>query len=152
MKRAQQGPPQPESETPAKVESDVIADVEEALSTRHGAGLVRDETLRLDARTGVGSAWLKARIGTDDRAYEAEVFVRGIEGELFEGALGFLVDYLDGLLEEWIANDRDAWLPLDWDAREYEDVTVFARGDLRDYRAEREADRLLTSNGHSSSS
>lgn len=145
-------PPAPESEAPSPVDPAFLGDVEEALVERHGGGLGDDETVRLEASTGVDAAWLKARVGTEERAYEAELFARDVDGEGLEGALGLLVDYLDGLLEEWLANERDAWLPLDWDTRTYDGITLFARGDLRDYAAERAADALLSGNGHSPSS
>ena len=144
--------PTPESEAPSPVEPELLADVEEALVERHGAGLSDDETVRLEASSGASAAWLKARVGNDQRAHEAELFVRDVDGDGLDGALGVLVDYLDGLLEEWLASERDAWLPLDWDARAYEDLTLFARGDLRDRAAERAADALLSGDGHSTSS
>lgn len=148
--------PAPESEAPSPIDADLLAEVEEALVERHGDRLHDDETVRLEASAGARAAWLRARVGSDERGVEAELFMRGVEGEGLDGALGVLVDYLDGLLEEWLAGGRDAWLPLDWDARAYDDVTLFARGDLRDYAAERAADLLLSGNGasggHSTSS
>ncbi len=140
-------PPEPQREAPSLVESDAVVDIEAALVERHGGGFGDDETLRLEAHTGARAAWLLARVGTEERAYEAELFARGVEGELLDGALGLLIDYLDGLLEEWLESGRDAWLPLDWDTRTFDGVTLFARGDLRDYAAEREADLLLRGNG-----
>lgn len=149
------GPPRapaPESEAPSPADPDLLADVESALVERHGDALTDDESVRLEATLGPDAAWLKARIGSEERAYEAELFAREVEGEGLDGALGALVDYLDGLLEEWLASERDAWLPLDWEGRPYDGLTLYARGDLRDYAAERAADALLSGNGHSTSS
>lgn len=144
--------PAPEREAPSPVSSELLGDVEEALVERHGERLSDDESVRLEASLGASAAWLKARIGSDERGYEAELFVRDVDGDDLDGALGVLVDYLDGLLAEWLASERDAWLPLDWAPRAYDAFTVFARGDVRDYAAERAADALLSGNGHSTSS
>jgi hypothetical protein len=135
--------PAPDRETPDPLRTGLSVDLNDALNERHGPGLDAGEHIRLEARLGPRAAWILARVGTDQRAFEMELFAREVSGEELEGALGVLVDWLDGALGEWLAAGREGWVGLDWDRRELDGVSLWVRGELRDYEAEALADRLL---------
>jgi hypothetical protein len=116
--------------------------IADALRERHGASLRPGETLDIGARTGKRAAELACMVGTERRAHEVVLFVRNVDGEGIDGALGVLVDYLDAILEE-LAGSDDHYLPLDDEGRPYEKHVVFVRGIVRDYVAEEAAAKLL---------
>jgi hypothetical protein len=135
--------PSPDDETHAELREALTLDVAHGLNERHGESLEEGERVSVQARTGPEAAWVRARVGTEQRAFEMELFARGVPGEELEGALGVLVDWLDGALEQWLAAGREGWVGLDWDRRTLDGVSLFVRGGLRDYEAEAMADRLL---------
>ena len=87
-----------------------------------------------DAPVGYVLAYLCAADDPGLRIFATHRIVRG------DGALDRAVDYLDGVLAE-LADD--AFLPLDWEGRTYDDGHVFVRGEVRDYVAEEAAAKLL---------
>jgi hypothetical protein len=139
-------PPDPAAETTARVDGALLAQIIDALGDRHGL-----DEMELDGRTGDDAGWLRARIGPETETWELELFVRDVPGEALDGAVGALVDYLDGFLGAWVDNDREGWAPLDWEGRRYaldDDTTcsVYVRGEVRNLMAEQARDRLLESN------
>lgn len=138
--------PDPTAETTEWVDGALLAQILDALTGRHGLG-----DAELDGRTGATTGWLRARVGPETQTWELELFARDIGGEALEGALGVLVDYLDGFFEAWVAAGGEGWAPLDWEGRPYalddgESCVVFVRGEVRNLEAERARDRLLESN------
>lgn len=136
-------PPDVEREAPEAVPQALLDDLEELLAERYGGALDEGDHIRVEARTGPEAAWLNARVGSDDKAHEIELFTRGVPGDALEGALGVLVDFLDGVLEELFATVGDAYLPLDFTPRRFDEHTVYARSEVRDFAAEAAADALL---------
>lgn len=136
-------PPQVQREAPESVPLSLLQDLETLLSQRYGGALEDGERIRVDAKTGAKAAWLQARVGTSDRGHEFELFTRDVADEGLDGALGLLVDFLDGVLEAFFAAARDAYLPLEFAARRFEDTLLFARSEYRDYTAEAAAEALL---------
>ena len=134
--------PKPD-ETPTSILRALRSDLEAALFERHGGRLAKDETIRIDAQTGTGAAKVAATVGDARRGHVFEIFVRGVAGEPLEGALGLVVDYLDSVLEEWFAGEREGNLPLDFEGRPFENTIVFVRSEVHDWVAEAEAARWL---------
>lgn len=132
-----------EQETPEPVSLALLYDLERLLAERFGGALEEHETISIDARTGPDAAWLRARVGDSDAGHEIELFVRHVSGEGLDGALGILVDFLDGVLEELFAAHRDAYLPLDFAERRFENHLVFTRSEFRHFAAEAAAEALL---------
>ncbi|MCC7073101.1 MAG: hypothetical protein IT383_17395 [Deltaproteobacteria bacterium] len=107
-------------------------------------GLLHDShggTFDVDGREGENAALVAAVIGPEHAAHEVQVFVRGA------GAKEAALDYLDGLLGEIIGKEHDPahgyHLPLDWTPRDYEEHVVWVKGEVRDYKAEEAAAKLL---------
>lgn len=136
-------PPSPEQETSTPLDDALLGDIESALVERHGHALYDTEQLTLEGTTGPQAARLRFTVGDEDTRYEGELFVRGLADPSLDGALGILVDFLDGLLERWTEGGRAEWLPLEWATYGFEQATVWGRGDVRRPRLEREADLLL---------
>jgi hypothetical protein len=146
-------PPDLARECPDDVTNSLRDELRLGLRERHAARLDVDlhgvdEALDIDAMTGRGAAVAVAVVGTARRAHEVFVFarVRDDGDATLPRALAVVVDYIDGVLEELVGAD-DAFLPLDWEGRSWthdgDDVTVFVRGEVRDYVAEEGAAKLL---------
>lgn len=140
-------PPSPDQETSTPVDDALLEDIESALLERHGHGLHDRERLTVEGKTGPRAALLRFTLGDEDTRYDGELFFRGAAGPSLDGALGTLVDFLDGLLERWTDGGREEWLPLEWAPFGFEGASVWGRGDVRRPRLEREADALLRDAG-----
>jgi len=136
-------PPDPEQVAPKPAPDALRDDVERALNERHQEQLAADEIVRVELRTGRDAGWLRARVGTLEHAWEMELCATDVTGEGLEGALGVLVDWFDGALEEWLANERTGWVSVAWNTRTYDGTTLWARGEVRDFAAEAAADEWL---------
>jgi hypothetical protein len=134
--------PQPD-ETPTVIPTTLREDLESALFERHGEHLVDGEHIRIDGRVGPRAARVQATVGDARRGVVYEAFVREVDGELLDGALGLVVDYLDGVLEEVFAGQREGLFPLDFEGRPFEETFVYVRSEVHDWRAEAEAARWL---------
>jgi hypothetical protein len=143
------------AECPDDVDAALRDRLRHALRERHALRLGVDahgvdEVLDVDAMVGPAAAVAVVVSGTARRAHEVFVFARSPDdderGDVLDGALGVVVDYLDAVLEELVGAE-DAFLPLDWEGRHYEHhgrrVVVFVRGEVRDYVAEEDAATLL---------
>ena len=134
--------PDPDHETPTVAPRALIQQIGDALRERHGGSLRKGESLEIGARIGKRAAELACMVGSERRAHEVVLFVRHVDGDGIEGALGVLVDYLDAILDELVGSD-DHYLPLDDEGRPFEKHIVFVRGMVRDYVAEEAAAKLL---------
>lgn len=128
-------PPDPERECPRWLDDTERATLRGALRDQWGA------ELDMDGREGNDATLLSAALGPATRAHEISVFARGAE------AKALALDYLDGLLAEIVGEghgpDAGYFLPLGWAPRDFDGEVVWVRGEVRDYRAEEEAARLL---------
>ena len=116
------------------------------LIERHGASL-RNERFELDARREDGDAIVRLMLCSDDRThvYTMEaVILREKYPALSESqAVEISLDFLDWYVGEYFAEDRDAYLPLDWKSHTYGDLEVMARGEVRNEFLDDAADAWL---------
>lgn len=73
--------------------------------------------------------WLRTLVGTEKKAHE---FMFTTEDDNFD----LLVDYLDGILQEFFESERDALLPLDLSKRVFDDKTIWVKHEFRNFEAE----------------
>lgn len=55
----------------------------------------------------------------------------------------FLVDYIDTYFEEYLMEEEDLFLPIDWSPQEYDAVSFQMRGQIRNLKLEKMADEWL---------
>lgn len=128
-------PPDLERECPRWLDDTERAALRGALRDQWGDGL------DVDGREGDDAALLAAGLGPSTRAHEITVFARGAE------AKALALDYLDGLLAEIVGErhgpEEGYFLPLGFAPRDFDGDVVWVRGEVRDYRTEEEAAKLL---------
>jgi hypothetical protein len=138
-------PKQPDllHETPTPIDALLAEDLEALLNERYQPHLKTEEALNIKARIGHLAAWLLIRLGDHKAGHVFEFFVREAKNPDLEGSFGLLVDFADGVLAEFFAEDRDAWLPLDFTAQPFEGEIIFARHEFHRFDAEALAEELL---------
>ena len=134
-------------QTPDDVPFTLLDEIARALSRAHGRALSNDERVTVEAFTGDRAAFLAVRVGNHEDAHDFEFFCADKDGALLDGALGLLVDYADGVLKEFFAHDRDAFLPLEFQARRFDGKELLVRSERRALALEDAADRLLAGAG-----
>lgn len=117
--------------------------ITDALLERFLKRLNTGEDIFVKGFTGFESAFLEIDIGADTKMHHFEFFTKNLRGDELDGALGLLVDYADGVLEEFFRFKRNRFFPIDFVQREYDGHPVFARHELRNNKAEAMGDALL---------
>ncbi|MCP4502841.1 MAG: hypothetical protein GY822_23120 [Deltaproteobacteria bacterium] len=130
-------------ETPKMLPEDMRRIIETGLNEKNATFLDEGERIRVAGRRGKKAAFLQARVGNETLVMQFEVFARDFKGTDFDGPVGAVVDFLDGVLDEYFDEDREAYLPLDFTAHPYENGFVFARQEKRNFAAEEAGDALL---------
>lgn len=99
------------------------------LQKKYQSFLAPSEKITLSFYKDKDGFWLKGLVGTEKKAHE---FMLVTADEDFD----LLVDYLDGVLEEFFKSEREAFLSLDLSKRVFEDKTLWAKQELRNFEAE----------------
>lgn len=82
---------------------------------------------------------------------EARILPEEEELSVRKGCL-FLIDYIDLYFEEYLTEDEDLFIPIDWANYQYEAVDFQMRGQILNLKVETMADQLLRSTEDSSKS
>jgi hypothetical protein len=116
------------------------------LVERHGAAL-RGERFELDATREDGDVVVRLTLRSDDRthvyAMEAVVLRDKYPALLESQATDLALDFLDWYVGEYLREERDAFLPLDWKPHQFGDLEVMARGEVRNEFLDDAADAWL---------
>jgi len=120
--------------------------ITDALLERFAKRLNSDEEIHVRALTGFECAFLEVKIGNEAKTHLFEFFTKNLRGDELDGALGLLVDYADGVLEEFFRFKRNRYFPIDFVQREYDGHAVLARHELINAKADQMADELLKKN------
>lgn len=59
-----------------------------------------------------------------------------------------MLDYLTLYFEEFLTEDRNVFLPLDWSVHQSDEFSFFLRGFVRNLKVEKIADEFLAKHGH----
>lgn len=135
--------PEPLHETPQTVNPTLVADLEDLLLQQHGSFLTSDETIQVQIHTGSNAVCLKAQLGNGKSDHIFELFARETKNIDLDTCLALIIDYLDATLDEFFREDRNAFFPLDFTPRSFEDLTIWVKHELRRFDCENEADKLL---------
>ena len=125
---------------------DETARCEEALMARHGRYLT-DERLSLSARLEEGAVMLTliiARLdGTSSHKMEAALEVPEDDSVSLSDACDLCLDFLDWFLDLYFGDNRETLLPMDWQAHQFGEHRIMARGDITNPTLDDAADAWL---------
>src|ERR1700688_1300550 len=91
----------PKSLCPDVIRKDLQNMITDALLERFTKRLNPGEEITVQGYTGFESAYIKICIGLESKMHVFEFFTKNLRGDELDGALGLLVDYADGVLEEF---------------------------------------------------
>ncbi len=114
-----------------------------ALNTRHKTNLRGNERLVLTHEQDGQAETLILDVVADPEVFrfEARVYLEDVPAA--EESTTILLDFLDGVLEEWLAGDREAYPTLDFSPYQFRNVTLGLRGGAQRPDLEALADALL---------
>ncbi len=116
------------------------------LVERHGAAL-HNERFELDARREDGDVIVRLVLRSDNRTQvytmEAVVLREKYPGLSESQAVDISLDFLDWYVGEYLREERDAFLPLDFKPHVLGDIELMARGELRNEFLDDAADAWL---------
>jgi hypothetical protein len=127
-----------------------------ALMIKKYISYLQDETFELEVQK--SDEWIQIRLtlkslnGSD--AYPVELLMpfeelKGTEGEEVRAAelVDMAVDYLDTYWNEYLTEERDTFLSLDWSTHKADGQTFFMRGSHHSVGLEKMADEFLAKHG-----
>jgi hypothetical protein len=116
------------------------------LDERHGSSL-RNERFELDAVREDGDVIVRLVLRSDDRTHvytmEATILREKYPALSESQAVDLSLDFLDWYVGEYLREERDVFLPLDWSPHQLGDLEVMARGELRNEFLDDAADAWL---------
>lgn len=128
---------------PESIRKDLKNMITSGLLERFSKRLNKDEEINVEGFTGFESAYLIVYLGNETKMHVFEFFTKDKRGDELDGALGILVDYADGALEEFFRYKRNRFFPIDFIQKEYDKHPIWAKHELRNLKAEAERDVLL---------
>ncbi len=128
---------------PNRLDDETSSLIREGFEDRFASQLRPSDGLSVTAYQGTESAYLIIALGSLDSRMFFHFLVDAVQGEGFDGALGIVLDFAEGCLSEYLESEREAHLPLDFKAYDFEKAKVFAKSDKRNLVAESHRDALL---------
>jgi len=123
---------------------ELLSDLHDLLNDAFQGSLKKGEQMNVSALLGKSEAFLSVTIGNEVAGHVFEFFTKDVPGEGLEGALGFVIDFAQGALEEFFASKRESRFPLDFCIRVFEGQQIYARYTYRNFAAEKLANDFLS--------
>ena len=123
-------------------ESKALAD---AMNEKYGS-YIAGRQFSISAHETDGALYVTTLLKNNDESFYYPVSTRidykAEELERFE-AFAFLVDYIDVYFEEYLSEDGELFLPIDWTAHRYDAVDFQIKGQVLNHKMEKMAGALL---------
>lgn len=126
---------------PSPLDKDIIKLMQNGLKEKYSAQLDAHESITVRASSGKDSVFLQVEVGDQQKAHAFDFFIEKCEDP--DDAIWDLLDFSDGVLGEFFAAERDAWLELDFSERTFENRHLLVRHDFKNFAAEDAAQKYL---------
>lgn len=118
-------------------------DLDHLLTEKYQARLDSDEQIRTKAYHGNQAVALHAQVGSLIKAHVFELVCESDTNDDIDAALALLIDYLDGVLEEFLQSKGEKWLPIDYIEKSFEGHTLWIKHNFVNFELEQAAETLL---------
>jgi hypothetical protein len=133
-----------EAELLSQEEMNALAD---QMNKKYG-NYVGNRSFKVECDIGPSEAHATVVLSNSDESfyYPVEARLNYIDEEMSKrSAALFLIDYIDVYFEEYLTEDEQIFLNIDWTKHEYEAVNFEIKGQILNLKLERLADELLKS-------
>jgi hypothetical protein len=131
-------------------EVDEIAKITQLLATKHSIYL-EDELFELESGYNKEQLQIKVCIKKNDGSvvYPLEIVCSYVDYPNFKlkELSNIIIDYIDLYWSEYLSEDRNLFVPLDWSRYESEGISFYLRGFVRNLALEMQADDFLNKYG-----
>ncbi|BBH51674.1 hypothetical protein [Fluviispira sanaruensis] len=125
--------------------------IKKLLNKKHAAYLENEE-FEIEAGVCKEQIQLKVSLRKHDNSvlYPIEcVYVRELDDKVDHNEIAInMIDYLDLYWADYFIEDRDIFVPLDWSKHEFEGITFYLRGFIRNINLEEQAESFLAQHGY----
>jgi hypothetical protein len=125
-----------------------IRDLEKILNLKY-ISYIRQRDLRIAVDADEDYAFATVTLASDDKAfyYPVEGKIAHLRQNLSpKEAVLLLLDFIDLYFERYFKEDEETMIPIDWCQFDFEGVELLVRGQIKNLKAENEADLLLQTN------
>lgn len=120
-----------------------LAEAARLLTRKHRHDLKRGETITLSHERDVESESITLDVVDGGQVFRFEAQVHLADVRNVEESQDILLDFLDGVVQEWLEGGREAYPTLDFSPYEFMGITVGLRGGAHRPDLEAAADALL---------
>jgi hypothetical protein len=128
-----------------------LFNIKKLLNKKH---LVYLENEKFEIESGTSQDQIQIRVSlikNDNSAYypiECIFMKETAEGFKESDIAVSMLDYLDVYWANYFLEERNVFIPLDWSKHEFEGITFYMRGFVRNLQLEAHADEFLLKHGH----
>ena len=128
-----------------------IAQMEAVFNEQFYAHLKKDENISFEGYFSEGACHITMTLKNEDESYyypfEAAVSSKENSDLAAHDAKLLILDFIGAYFEEFFADNRQTFVPVEWATFRIEDVDIHARGQIINKKLEKEAADILKSAG-----
>lgn len=141
----------PKEKTKSVWSDEELFNIKKLLNKKHFVYLEKES---LEIESGVSAEQIQIRVSLikndNSTCYPIEcIFVKETAEGFKESEIAVsMLDYLDIYWENYFTEERNVFILLDWSLHEFEGITFYMRGFIRNLQLEAHADEFLLKHGH----
>jgi hypothetical protein len=128
-----------------------IAQMEAVFNEQFFAHLAKDENIFFEGHFSEGACHVTCTLKNNDETYcypfEATISSKEHRNLPATEAKNLLLDFIGAYFEEFFADSRQTFVPVEWAVFRIEDTNIHARGQIINKKLEKDADNVLKSAG-----
>lgn len=129
-----------------------IGEIEAVFNDRFFAYLKKDENIFIEGHYSEAACFMTLTLKNQDETYyypfEASIASKDNSDMQADEAKMTLIDFIAAYFDEFFAEERKTYVPIDWATFNIEGVKIKARGQISNKKLEKEADEILKSAGY----
>lgn len=129
---------------------DEIINIQSLLNKKHSLYLENEE-FKVEAEKSKEQIQIRISLSKKDNSFSYPiegVYIKETKDQKEEDIALNLIDYLDFYWASYFSEERNVFIPIDWSKHEFEGISFYLRGFIRNIALENAADDFLAKYGH----